>query len=175
MPKPWKPTEPTRVYRHLRAVFGDPSLRTVDARRRRSRELDADTVPYGKGREPRGLGDVVGALAQELGWSEPLARSELFVDWPAVVGDELAKHSRPVTIDDGTLVIRCDSTAWATQLRLMRATVTTTIAERHPGAGVQSIRVSGPDVPTWKRGPRTVQGRGPPRHLRLTRRNRPGG
>lgn len=161
MPKPWKPSEPSRVYRHLRAVFGDPSLRTVDARRRRSRKLDADTVPYGKGREPRGLGDVVGALAQELGWSEPLARSELFVDWPAVVGDELAKHSRPMTIDDGTLVIRCDSTAWATQLRLMRATVTTTIAERHPGAGVQSIRVSGPDVPTWKRGPRTVQGRGP--------------
>ena len=39
--------------------------------------------------------------------------------------------------------------------------ITTTIAERHPQAGVESIRVSGPDAPTWKRGPRTVQGRGP--------------
>ncbi|MDF2492370.1 MAG: hypothetical protein K0Q58_948, partial [Microbacterium sp.] len=122
MPKPRKPTEPSQVYRHLRAVFGDPSKRGTDARRRRAREFDADTVPYGRGREPKGL---------------------------------------PVTIEDGALVIRCDSTAWATQLRLMRATVTTTIAERHPEAGVESIRVSGPDAPTWKRGPRTVQGRGP--------------
>ncbi|WFR67548.1 DUF721 domain-containing protein [Curtobacterium flaccumfaciens] len=131
MPKPWKPTEPSRVYRHLRAVFGDPSLRGVDARRRRANGLDPDSVPYGRGREPKGLGDVVGSLTQELGWTEPLARSELFVDWPAVVGEELAKHSRPMTIDDGALVIRCDSTAWATQLRLMRGTITTTIAERH--------------------------------------------
>ncbi|MBT1608675.1 DciA family protein [Curtobacterium poinsettiae] len=161
MPKPRKPTEPSQVYRHLRAVFGDPSKRGTDARRRRAREFDADTVPYGRGREPKGLADIVGSLAHELGWTEPLARSELFVDWPSVVGEELAKHSRPVTIDDGALVIRCDSTAWATQLRLMRATVTTTIAERHPEAGVESIRVSGPDAPAWKRGPRTVQGRGP--------------
>ncbi|WP_416392950.1 MULTISPECIES: DUF721 domain-containing protein [unclassified Curtobacterium] len=161
MPKPSRPTEPSRVYRHLRAVFGDPSKRGVDARRRRMKGLDPDSVPYGRGREPAGLGDVVGSLAAELGWTEPLARSELFVDWPAVVGEELAKHSRPMTIDDGALVIRCDSTAWATQLRLMRSTITTTIAERHPEAGVQSIRVSGPDAPTWKRGPRTVQGRGP--------------
>ncbi|ROP63497.1 putative nucleic acid-binding Zn ribbon protein [Curtobacterium sp. PhB130] len=161
MPRPWKPTEPSRVYQHLKAVFGDPTKRGVDARRRRAKEIDADTVPYGRGREPKGLGDIVGSLAAELGWTEPLARSELFVDWPSVVGDELAKHSQPVTIEDGALVIRCDSTAWATQLRLMRASVTTTIAERHPEAGVESIRVSGPDAPTWKRGLRTVQGRGP--------------
>jgi hypothetical protein len=69
MPRPWKPTEPSRFYRHLKAVFGDPSLRTVDARRRRAREVDADSVPYGRGREPKGLGDVVGSLADELGSS----------------------------------------------------------------------------------------------------------
>lgn len=161
MPKPWKPSEPARVYRHLRAVFGDPSLRTVDARRRRSRELDADTVPYGKGREPRGLGDVVGALAQELGWSEPLAQSELFVDWESVVGAELARHTRPTEIKDGTLYIKCDATNWATALRMIRAQITTTIAERHPAAGVQGIRIDGPYVTSWKRGLRTVQGRGP--------------
>ncbi|WP_420363294.1 DciA family protein [Curtobacterium aetherium] len=161
MPKPWKPAEPSRVYQHFKAVFGDPSKRGIDARRRRAAGQDPDSVPYGRGREPAGLGDVMGALTAELGWTEPLARSELFVDWPSVVGEELAKHSTPVTIEDGALVIRCDSTAWATQLRLMRGTVTTTIAQRYPAAGVESIRVSGPDAPTWKRGLRSVQGRGP--------------
>jgi predicted nucleic acid-binding Zn ribbon protein len=160
MPKPWKPTEPTRLYLHLKKVFGDPSKRGLDARRRRAGR-DADSIPYGRNREPKGLGDIVGSLTQELGWTEPLARSEMIDAWPEVVGDEMAKHSVPMTIDKGTLVIRCDSTAWATQLRLMRGTITTFIAERYPEAGVESISVNGPDAPTWKRGLRSVQGRGP--------------
>ncbi len=157
----WKPSEPSRLYRHLKAAFGDPASRSLDARRRRSRLSDADTVPYGRGREPHGLGDVLVHVADDLGWTEPLAQSELFTDWALVVGDELAKHSTPVTIDDRALIIRCDSTAWATQLRLMRATITTFITARYPNAGVESIRVSGPDAPTWKKGFRTVSGRGP--------------
>jgi predicted nucleic acid-binding Zn ribbon protein len=73
----------------------------------------------------------------------------------------MAKHSSPMTIEEGALVIRCDSTAWATQLRLMRGQITTTIAERYPEAGVESVRVLAPDAPSWKRGLRSVQGRGP--------------
>ncbi|PZE77907.1 MULTISPECIES: DUF721 domain-containing protein [unclassified Curtobacterium] len=161
MPRPDRPTEPTRFYLHLKAVFGDPAKRSVDARRRRRREASADSEPYGVGREPRGLGDVVGNLTSELGWTEPLAQSEVIAAWPHVVGAELAAHSDPVSIDDHALLIRCDSTAWATQLRLMRAQITTTIAERYPEAGVESVRVLAPDAPTWKRGLRSVQGRGP--------------
>jgi predicted nucleic acid-binding Zn ribbon protein len=161
MPAPKRPTEPSRVYQHLKKVFGDPAKRGVDARRRRSRERDADSIPYGRGREPKGLGDVVGNLTQELGWTEPLARSEVIEAWPEVVGEEMAKHSSPMTIEEGALVIRCDSTAWATQLRLMRGQITTTIAERYPEAGVESVRVLAPDAPSWKRGLRSVQGRGP--------------
>jgi predicted nucleic acid-binding Zn ribbon protein len=161
VPRPERPTEPMRFYMHLKAAFGDPTKRSVDARRRRRRELSADTEPYGRGREPRGLGDVVGALTSELGWTEPLAQSELIAAWPAVVGEDLAAHSEPVSIDDNALVIRCDSTAWATQLRLMRGQITTTIAQRYPEAGVESVRVLAPDAPTWKRGLRSVQGRGP--------------
>lgn len=161
MPKPRKPTEPSQVYRHLRAVFGDPSKRGVDARRRRSREFDADTVPYGRGREPRGLGDVVGSLAAELGWTEPLAQSEIFTDWADVVGEENARHSRPVEIKDGLLFIKCDTTSWATQLRNLKVSITTTISERYPMAGVESIRVDGPYAPSWKHGLKAVQGRGP--------------
>jgi predicted nucleic acid-binding Zn ribbon protein len=156
-----RPTEPSRFYLHLKAVFGDPAKRGVDVRRRRAKERDADSIPYGRGREPRGLGDVVENLTSELGWTGPLARSEVIEAWPQVVGAELAAHSTPMHIEDHALVIRCDSTAWATQLRLLRGQITTTIAERYPEAGVESIRVSGPDAPTWKRGLRSVQGRGP--------------
>jgi predicted nucleic acid-binding Zn ribbon protein len=162
MPKPQRPTEPSRLYLHLKRVFGDPTKRGVDARRRRAAsDRDPDSVPYGKFREPRGLGDVLGNVTNELGWTEPLAQSDVLAAWPDVVGADLAEHSTPVTIEDHALIIRCDSTAWATQLRLMRAQITTTIAERYPEAGVLSVRVSGPGAPSWKRGSRSVQGRGP--------------
>ena len=59
------------------------------------------------------------------------------------------------------LAVRCDSTAWATQLRLMRTQITTEIANRFPDAGIQSVRFDGPNAPTWKRGPRSIPGRGP--------------
>ena len=69
--------------------------------------------------------------------------------------------SEPIGIEGGMLQVRCESTAWATQLRLMRAELLAAILERHPGAGVETIRFQGPDAPTWKKGPRSVPGRGP--------------
>jgi predicted nucleic acid-binding Zn ribbon protein len=67
----------------------------------------------------------------------------------------------PVGIEDGVLAVRCDSTAWATQLRLMRTKVTTEIALKFPDAGIESVRFDGPNAPSWKRGPRSIPGRGP--------------
>ena len=59
------------------------------------------------------------------------------------------------------LQVRCESTAWATQLRLMRTQLVTEIGSRFPEAAVETIRFQGPDAPTWKRGPRSIPGRGP--------------
>lgn len=101
------------------------------------------------------------ALTTKLGWSSPLAKSELLASWSAIVGDETAEHSSPVGIEEGVLTVRCDSTAWATQLRLMRVQIMTHIATTFPDAGIASVRFNGPDTPSWKRGPRSIPGRGP--------------
>jgi predicted nucleic acid-binding Zn ribbon protein len=90
-----------------------------------------------------------------------LAKSEVIAAWADVVGEETAKHSEPVGIEGGVLTVQCDSTSWATQLRLMRGELLLHIGRRYPEAAVESIRFQGPDVPTWKRGPRSVPGRGP--------------
>jgi len=148
------------VYRRIRRVFGDAEARGADARRRRSARDEA-TVPYGRGREPRGIEDVIDALTVSMGWTSPLAKSELLVAWPELIGAEVAVHTEPVAVEDGLLTVRCDSTAWAQQLRSMRAVVLTRITERHPDAGIESVRFLGPDTPSWKRGPRAIPGRGP--------------
>lgn len=153
-------SEASAVYLRLRRVFGDPSMRSVDARRRAARAVGG-TAPFENGRDPAGLGDVIDAVTRSLGWTSPLARGELLVAWPDLVGADTAAHSEPVGVEDGVLIVQCDSTAWATQLRLMRAEILTTILRRFPDAEVTVIRFIGPGAPSWKKGPRSVPGRGP--------------
>ncbi len=148
------------VYERFRRVFGDGSSRSSDARKRTKRE-PGSSAPFGSGRDPEGLGSVVDALTVRLGWNSPLAQSELLASWAEIAGIETAEHSTPIAIDEGVLSVKCDSTAWATQLRLMRVQLMTSIAARYPDAGIQSVRFEGPGAPSWKRGPRSIPGRGP--------------
>ncbi len=149
------------VYRRIRRVFGDPGARSPDARRRDRASRGETTVPFGAGRDPRELDAVLDSLTSAMGWDSPLAKSELLVGWSELVGAETAAHTEPVSVEDGLLTVRCDSTAWAQQLRSMRTKVLARITERHPAAGIESIRFLGPDAPSWKRGPRAIPGRGP--------------
>jgi predicted nucleic acid-binding Zn ribbon protein len=153
--------EHVAVYRRIRSVFGQPGMRSGDARRRQKAARDETSVPYGVGRDPRGVGDVLQNLTSEMGWDSPLAQAEVLAGWAEIVGAETAAHALPIGIEEGVLTVRCDSTAWATQLRRMNAAITTKITTRFVAAGIQSVKFLGPDTPSWKRGPRAIPGRGP--------------
>ena len=82
--------------------------------------------------------------------------------WREVVGDQIADHCTPETFSDGVLVVRTDSTAWATQIRLLTPQLDRRLAEEVGEGVVTSITVLGPGGPSWRRGKRRVQGgRGP--------------
>ena len=158
-----KDPEHIAVYRRLRRVFGANSgstTRATDAGGRRRLGMNR-ACRTGSGRDPQGISNVLDDFTSTMGWESPLARSELMAAWSEIVGAETAAHSTPVGIEEGVLTVRCDSTAWAQQLRTMRVQVTTRIAEQHDAAGIESVRFLGPDTPSWKRGPRAIQGRGP--------------
>lgn len=148
------------VYQRFRRLFGNATTVSRDGRRRAEKQKST-SVPFGEGRDPLGIDDVLGGLTARMGWNSPLSQADLLGSWPEIAGAETAEHSVPATIDDGVLTVRCDSTAWATQLRLMRTQLTTLIAQRFPDAGITSIRFEGPNAPSWKRGPRAIPGRGP--------------
>ena len=150
--------ESLTTYLRLRGLEPSPYRR-----RRRSRRTDdsEDNAPFSPGRDPRGVGDVLSDLTRTAGWNSALAREDLVRTWDDVAGEETAKHTRPVALDAGMLTVQADSTAWAKQLQLMRAQILSEIVRRFPEAGVDSIRFIGPDVPSWKWGPRAIQGRGP--------------
>ena len=145
--------EPSRVFRHLREVFGD--------RRPRRKEFTENDDAFQPGRDPLLASGAFSQLTEEMGWVEPLAESELLVHWRRLVGDNIADHTTPLGVVDGTLTIATDSSAWATQLRLMRHEILVSLAEKFPEVTISHIVVRSPGAPSWKSGPRSVPGRGP--------------
>ncbi|WP_375386470.1 DUF721 domain-containing protein [uncultured Microbacterium sp.] len=154
-----EPELPETLATYLRLRGLKPSARA--ARRKRRTGTDDENAPFTPGRDPRGVGDVLSDLTRSAGWDSQLAREDLVLQWADVAGADTAGHTRPVALTDGLLTVQADSTAWAKQLQLMRAHILSEIVRRFPEAGVDSIRFIGPDVPSWKWGPRAIPGRGP--------------
>lgn len=107
------------------------------------------------------LGESVRRLVQERGWEDTRASAAVLAGWDDLVGPEVASHCRPVSLIDGQLSLVAESTAWATQIRLLRRELLGSLATRVGAGVVQAIEVRGPVQPDWRRGPRRVQGRGP--------------
>ena len=113
------------------------------------------------GRDPALLGDTLSRLAAERGWSAELSVGGVIGRWREVVGDQVADHCTPETFEDGQLVVRTDSTAWAANLKLLVPQLRARL-EKEVGADVVTeIRVLGPAGPHWGKGQRRVPGRGP--------------
>lgn len=152
--------EHVSVYLRLKAVLGT-ARESRDARRRATAAEEGRSIPFEGGRDPRGISSVLDEVSARMGWQSPLARSELLAGWGEIVGADVAAHAVPVGIEEGVLTVRCSSSAWAQQMRSMRGRVLSNVIERHPDAEIDSVRFIGPDAPSWKRGHRAIQGRGP--------------
>lgn len=101
-------------------------------------------------------------MVSERGWEVDVAAGAVLGRWTEIVGVEVAAHTAAVSFEDGVLTVRCDSTAWATQLRLLESMLMQRIAEDVGPGVVVALRIVGPSAPSWKHGPRRVAGgRGP--------------
>lgn len=112
-------------------------------------------------RDPVPFGALIRRLLDERGWSAQTGAARVLADWARLVGPEVADHCHPLRLVEGELVLVAESTAWATQLRLLARTIQTRISEQVGAHVVTSIVVRGPTAPDWRRGPRRVRGRGP--------------
>ena len=134
---------------------------TRDAKRMAEKQQQATSAPFEKGRDVIKAGDSVDSLLKAFRWEGQMAEAELFNNWAQIVGEVNAASTQPETLVNGTLTVRCKSTAWATQLRLMQAQLLEKITEAYPSLEIKALKLLGPDAPSWKKGPRSVPGRGP--------------
>jgi predicted nucleic acid-binding Zn ribbon protein len=132
------------------------------ARRRRRNTETQSSGARPDDRDPQTLDATIDRLVSEHGWSTDVAVHGVFSRWDTIVGREVAEHCHPERFADSRLTVRADSTAWATQVRLLAPTVVRRLNEELGDDTVTSIDVQGPSVPSWSKGFRAVRdGRGP--------------
>ncbi|MGE5289964.1 MAG: DUF721 domain-containing protein [Micromonosporaceae bacterium] len=120
-------------------------------------------VARGRRDDPQPLANAIDGLLAEQGWEQRAAMGGAFGRWPQIVGADLAAHARPDSFTDGELVVVADSTAWATQLRLLAAELVRRLNAELGDGTVKRVRVRGPAGDTGPRrgGWRVQGGRGP--------------
>ncbi len=114
-------------------------------------------------RDPQPVGKVLDRLIAQQGWSTEVSVYVVLGRWPAIVGEAVAAHAQPEGYAEGVLVIRCDSTAWAAQLRQLAPTIVAKLNASLGDKSVVRIDVRGPDAPSWSHGRRSIRGAQGPR------------
>jgi predicted nucleic acid-binding Zn ribbon protein len=73
----------------------------------------------GRSEEPQALGSVLDLLGAERRLAAGLSLGHLARSWEAVVGERLAAESAPAGLEEGVLLVRASSGAWAAQVRFL--------------------------------------------------------
>ena len=135
-------------------------FRSYRSKTRKSEGVDEERK---KRDEPGKLSEVLDELITTRDWKKGIAEGTLFSNWRKIVGDEVANHCEPITLLEGRLTIRAETTAWATQLRLIQDEILKTLQTHSEGVLVEELAVIGPSAPSWKRGLRSIRGSKGPR------------
>lgn len=105
---------------------------------------------------------AIGGLVSETGWELAVATGSVFGRWAQIVGPDLAAHTSPAGLTDGELTVTADSTAWATQLRLLAAELVRRLNVELGDGSVRRVKVLGPGTQGRRAGQWRVRGsRGP--------------
>jgi len=113
-------------------------------------------------RDPQLLGPTVAKLMADQGWEHRSAVGGVIGRWPTIAGADLAAHVEPESFDDndGRLVLRAESTTWATQVTMLIPMLQGRLDEEVGRGIVRTIDVLGPVSNRPRKGRSWVKGRG---------------
>ncbi|WP_018547633.1 DUF721 domain-containing protein [Streptomyces sp. LaPpAH-108] len=149
----------------LRAAKEQARARGDEARQKKqARRGGLRSGARSDGRDPMALGAAINRLINERGWEAPAAVGGVMNRWPQIVGEAIALHCKPEKFDEETheLTVRCDSTVWATEIRMRASQLVARINEDLGHGSIRMIKVHGPSGPARRYGPLRAPGsRGP--------------
>jgi predicted nucleic acid-binding Zn ribbon protein len=111
--------------------------------------------------DPQPLSAAIGGLLDGRGWQQQAAMGSVFGRWAEIVGPDLAAHTQPDTFADGELAVTADSTAWATQVRLLAPELIRRLNAELGDGTVRRVKLRGPAPPRRRGGWRVPGSKGP--------------
>lgn len=90
--------------------------------------------------DPRPVGEGIERLLRHLAAPSASTVSAVFEHWPEVVGPGIAEHTRPVSVEDGCLVIAADDSTWASHLQWSQADIVERLSARLGTDEIDRIR-----------------------------------
>jgi len=111
-----------------------------------------------RGTGPATIADLLAKVLPARG-AEASAEVLVYTWWRNALPTRVAKNARPVRVRNGLLTVHTTTSAWASEVDLMRGELLRSITARHPELGVQKIRVKTGPLPAPPMRPR---GRPPP-------------
>ena len=140
---------------------GQPVAPGQQGPRGRAAAASGSRQPRRRGRsrrdDPQPLSTALDGLLADQGWRTAAAVGSVFGRWDQLVGPDVAAHTRPERFSDGELVVLADSSAWATQVRLLTSAVLRRLNEELGHGTVTKVVVRGP-APPRRMGPLRVRG-----------------
>ena len=97
--------------------------------------------------DPQLLSTALDGLLADQGWRLAAKVGSVFGRWDQLVGAEVAAHTRPERFSDGELMVIADSAAWATQVRLLAATLVRRLNEDLGHGTITRVVVRGARAP----------------------------
>jgi len=138
-----------------------PKASNAPAERSNLPESSGDwSGPRSDNRDPEPIGRTVSHFIGDQDWQQQISVASLTARWTEIVGTSVARHTQPIKFEHQDLLVQASSTAWATQLRIMTPNILSRIADEIGPGIVQEVKIVGPNNRSFKRGPKSVPGRG---------------
>ena len=91
--------------------------------------------------KPEPVGDALASFLKSRGLDKRVSRGSVLVEWPALVGPQIAAVTVPRQItDDGTLFVGVTTHGWMTELSLMEVQLLGRLNSREGREPVRRIR-----------------------------------
>jgi predicted nucleic acid-binding Zn ribbon protein len=93
-----------------------------------------------KSRKFRSLGEALPGLLRRWNLEGVLRDQQVTAVWSAVVGEKIAEHTRPVSVEAGLIMVEVDSPGWAMQLTYLKPEIIKKLQRRVGKESVTDVR-----------------------------------
>jgi predicted nucleic acid-binding Zn ribbon protein len=89
----------------------------------------------------RQVGDLLPGVLKELGLEEKMEEGRLRQEWPRIVGEAIARRSRPVRVRGATLIVEVHNNVWMNEIQFHRREIVRKVSKEFPIMKIKDIRL----------------------------------